>query len=90
MNCAHFEDPVSHTFAGAVEASWPLTQEVAGLSPFTVMTNIFVTEFTEAFRKNSIELLFDHPVIDSHLFLELHGMVAHSFPLYCMLVWTYF
>ena len=33
--------------AGAVVASWPLTQEVAGSSPFTVMTNIFVTEFSE-------------------------------------------
>ena len=31
----------------AVVASWPLTQEVAGSSPFTVMTNIFVTEFSE-------------------------------------------
>ena len=31
---------------------------MAGLSPFTVMTNIFVTEFaefSETFRKNSIE-----------------------------------
>ena len=33
--------------AGAVVASWSLTQEVAGLSPFTVMTNIFVTKFSE-------------------------------------------
>ena len=33
--------------AGAVVASWSLIQEVAGLTPFTVMTNIFVTEFTE-------------------------------------------
>ena len=32
---------------GAVVASWSLMQEVAGSSPFTVMTNIFVTEFTE-------------------------------------------
>ena len=32
---------------GAVVASWSLTQEVAGSSPFTVMTNIFVTEFSE-------------------------------------------
>ena len=27
--------------AGAVVASWSLTQEVAGLSPFTVTANIF-------------------------------------------------
>ena len=34
-------DPVSHMcLAGAVVASWPLTQEVAG----SVITNIFVTE----------------------------------------------
>ena len=35
---------VSHTRGGCV----------AGSSPFTVMTNIFVTEFREKFRKNSI------------------------------------
>ena len=33
---------VSHMcFAGTVVASWFLTQEVAGLNPLTVMTNIF-------------------------------------------------
>ena len=26
---------------------------MAGLSPFTVMTNIFISEFSETFRKNS-------------------------------------
>ena len=26
--------------AGAVEASWPVTQDVAGSSPFSVMTDI--------------------------------------------------
>ena len=31
--------------AGAVVASWSLMQDVAGLGPFTIMTNIFVTEF---------------------------------------------
>ena len=37
--------------------SWSLTQEVAGWSSFTVMTNIFVTEFSElseTFRENTI------------------------------------
>ena len=57
MNWDQFKDPVSHMcYVGAVVASWSLTQEVAGLSPFTVMTNIFVTdfsEFSETFRKNS-------------------------------------
>ena len=36
--------------AGTLVASWSLTQEVAGVagsSPFTVITNIFVTEFAE-------------------------------------------
>ena len=33
--------------AGTVVASWALMQEVEGLSPFTVMKNIFVTEFAE-------------------------------------------
>ena len=33
--------------AGAVVVSWFLTQQVAGLNPFTVMTNNFVTEFAE-------------------------------------------
>ena len=41
-------------------ASWSLTEEMAGSSPFTVVTNIFVTKFTEfseTFRKNSVDLL---------------------------------
>ena len=37
--------------AGAVVASWSLTQEMIGLNPFIVMTNIFVIEFNE-FREN--------------------------------------
>ena len=48
MNWAQFKDPVSHMcLAGAVAASLSITQEVAGSSSFTVMTNIFVTEFSE-------------------------------------------
>ena len=48
MNWAEFKDPVSHVcLAGTVVVSWSLTQEVAGSNPFTVMTNIFVTEFSE-------------------------------------------
>ena len=35
MNGAQFKDPVPYMcVAGAVVASWSLTQEVAGLSPF--------------------------------------------------------
>ena len=48
MNWAQFKDPVSDMcLAGTLVASWSLTQQVAGLSPFAVMTNIFVTEFAE-------------------------------------------
>ena len=48
MNWAQFKDPISHMcLAGAVVASWSLTREVASSSPFSVMTNIFVTEFAE-------------------------------------------
>ena len=42
MNWAEFKDPVSYTcLAGAVVASWALTQDVTGLSPFAVMAYIF-------------------------------------------------
>ena len=48
MNWSKFKDHVSNIcLAGAVVASWSLTQEVGGLNPFTVMTNTFVTEFAE-------------------------------------------
>ena len=48
MNWAEFKEPLSHVcLAGAVVASWALTQEMAGSSPFPVITNIFVTEFSE-------------------------------------------
>ena len=57
MNWAQFKDPVSYMYlAGAVVSSWSLTQEVAGSSPFTIMTNTFVTEFakfSETLKKNS-------------------------------------
>ena len=46
-------------FAGTVVAFWSLTQEMAGSNPFTVMTNIFVTEFSE-FSENSIPLFSHH------------------------------
>ena len=42
MNQGQFEDPASHMhLAGVVVASWSLAHGMAGLSPFTVMTNIF-------------------------------------------------
>ena len=57
MNWAQFKDPVSHMcLTGAVVASWSLTQEVAGLSHFSVMTNILSLNSANSvkpFRKNS-------------------------------------
>ena len=57
MNWSQFKDPVFNMcLAGTVVACWSFTQDMAGSSPFTVMTNIFVTEFSkfsETFRKNS-------------------------------------
>ena len=48
MNCDQFKDLVFHMcLAGTLKASKSLLQEMAGLSPFTVMTNIFVTEFAK-------------------------------------------
>ena len=45
MDWAQFKDPVSHVcLAAVVVGSWSLTLEVAGLKPFTVMTNIFGAE----------------------------------------------
>ena len=43
--------------AGTVEASWSLTQEVAGSSPFTVMMNILSLNSVKTFRENSISPL---------------------------------
>ena len=43
MNCSQFKDPISNIYiclVGAVVARWSLTQEMASLSPFTIMTNI--------------------------------------------------
>ena len=42
--------------ARTVVPCWSLTQEVAGLSPFTLMTNIMVTAFAE-FSENIYEKL---------------------------------
>ena len=43
-----FKDPATHIcLAGSVVASWSLMQGMACLNPFTLMTNIFVTEFSE-------------------------------------------
>ena len=52
MNCGQFKDPVSQMcLACTVVASWCLTQEMARLNPFMVMTNIFTA------RKRSLRRL---------------------------------
>ena len=41
LNSGQFKDPVSHMcLAATVVTSWSQTQEMSGLSPFTVTTNI--------------------------------------------------
>ena len=57
MNEGQFKDPVFHIcLAGTAVASWSLTQEVAGLSPFTLMTNILSVNSVKTFRENSINV----------------------------------
>ena len=56
MNWIQFKDPATHTcLAGAMVASWSLTQEVAGLNPFN--ENYFLTlnslNSVKTLRKNS-------------------------------------
>ena len=51
MYWSKVKDSVSHMcLAGAVVASWCLAPEVAGSSPFTVMTHIFA-EFSENIQR---------------------------------------
>ena len=48
MNWSQFKDPVSHVcLAGAVVGFWSRIQEVAGSKPFTVMSDLFGTDFAE-------------------------------------------
>ena len=58
MNLGQFKDPACYLWlTDAVVASWSLTQEVAGLNPFTVMTNILSLNSANSkktFRENSI------------------------------------
>ena len=52
MNWTQFKDSYLHIcLAGAVVASWSLTQEVASSSPSN--DNFFVTEFTEFSEKEN-------------------------------------
>ena len=55
--CSQFKDSVSHMcLDGFVLAPWSLKQEVAGSSPFTVMTNILSLNSwnsVKTFRENS-------------------------------------
>ena len=52
MNWGKFKDPVSYMcLAGAVVPFWSIVQDMARLSPFTVMTNIYYSVFAK-FSKN--------------------------------------
>ena len=56
MSWGQLKVPASHIcLAGAVVASWSLMQEMAGLNPFTVMTNNFSLNSLKTFRENSID-----------------------------------
>ena len=49
MNWAQFKDPVCYlSLAGAVVASWSLTQEIAGLNSCTelILSNYFIVDLT--------------------------------------------
>ena len=64
MNWAQFKDPVSHMcLAGTVVASWSLTQEVAGSSPFITRQIFLSLNPVKTFRKNAIDLHFDFTLL---------------------------
>ena len=48
MNYAKFKDPVFNMCLAAV-ASWSLTQEVTGFSPFTVQSSKFIANIVKGF-----------------------------------------
>ena len=58
MSWVHFTDPISHMRpAGAMVASWYLTQQVAGLNPFIAMIHILSLKSVNSlktFRENLI------------------------------------
>ena len=92
INWNQLKDSVSYMFlAGTVLALWLLTQEVACLIPFTVMTNIFITEFPE-FSEN-IQGRFQHgwwPLIITWWSNDMHDLVikCHSLlQLYLLRKW---
>ena len=55
MNLVQFKDPVSHMcLAGAIVTSWSLTQDVAGLSPFTFIDKYILSmNSVKTYNKNS-------------------------------------
>ena len=66
--------------AGTVVACWSRTQEVAdwhGSSPFTVMTNILLSDSVKTFTKNSIMALIEsYHLQDASKSVALQGLVA--------------
>ena len=62
MNWALFKEPAPNMcLAGALVAFLSVTQKMVGSSPFIVMINSFVTEFSETFRQNSNSIPKENP-----------------------------
>ena len=64
--------------AGAVVPYCSLTQEVAGSSPFTVMTNIFVTEFAEKLHWRHCKVQERYFVLQSSITTHTHTLLRHT------------
>ena len=75
MNWAQFKDHVSHMCpADAVVACWSLTQEMACLSPFAVMTKILSLNSLNSVKhlgKTPIFWLFTFGIVNFHHEMEL-------------------
>ena len=79
MNRGQLKDAVSHMYlAGAVVAFWYLIQDMAGSNPFTVMTNIFVTEFRKFNLKIKRKLKYNK--YQSTNYYDLTGKQEHMLP----------
>ena len=69
MKWAQFKDPVYHIcLAGAVVASRCLIQEVAGLNPFSEVTNIFLSLNSADIGKTQMFPFFKNR--DSHIMFK--------------------
>ena len=71
MNWAQFIDPASHMcLTGAVVALWSLTQEVAGLSPFTEFIDFKIEEKLQCLSVTSVTDVMLLPCKVIHIFFN--------------------